>query len=146
MTCSNAFSTERGEQMRQRQSIMTENIGFIGLGAMGKRMCKNLLGAAYPLVVFNRSRPAVEELVAMGAMEASSPQEVGRLSNVVILCLPSSQASHDVIIGEQGLADHLAKGSVVIDTSTIDPEVVAKIEKRLGEKGCFFLDAPVSGG
>jgi 3-hydroxyisobutyrate dehydrogenase-like beta-hydroxyacid dehydrogenase len=113
---------------------------------MGKRMCKNILGAGYPLVVFNRSRPPVEELVAMGAKAASSAQEVARSSGIVILCLPTSQASRDVIIGKEGIVDHLAKGSVVMDMSTIDPELVAEIDKRLSEKGCYFLDAPVSGG
>lgn len=121
-------------------------IGFIGLGIMGKPMSRNLLKAGYQLVVFNRSKGAVNELVAAGASAAANPREVAKQAEIVITMLPNSPHVRDVVLGEAGIIEGAAKGSVVIDMSSIAPLVSREIAARLAEKGIEMLDAPVSGG
>ncbi len=121
-------------------------IGFIGLGIMGKPMSRNLLKAGYQLVVFNRSKGAVNELVAAGASAAANPREVAKQAEIVITMLPNSPHVRDVVMGEAGILEGAAKGSVVIDMSSIAPLVSREIAARLAEKGIEMLDAPVSGG
>ncbi|HUJ19719.1 MAG TPA: 2-hydroxy-3-oxopropionate reductase [Nitrospirota bacterium] len=121
-------------------------IGFIGLGIMGKPMSRNLLKAGYQLVVFNRSKGAMNELVAAGASAATSPREVAERAEVVVTMLPNSPHVREVVLGEAGVIEGAAKGSVVIDMSSIAPLVSREIAARLAEKGIEMLDAPVSGG
>ncbi|MGC1455158.1 MAG: 2-hydroxy-3-oxopropionate reductase [Nitrospirota bacterium] len=121
-------------------------IGFIGLGIMGKPMSKNLLKAGYQLVVFNRSKGAVNELVAAGASAAANPREVAKQAEIVITMLPNSPHVRDVVLGEAGIIEGAGKGSVVIDMSSIAPLVSREIAARLAEQGMEMLDAPVSGG
>ncbi len=121
-------------------------IGFIGLGIMGKPMSRNLLKAGYQLIVFNRSKGAVNELVAAGAKAAANPREVAEQAEIVITMLPNSPHVRDVVLGEAGVIEGAAKGSVVIDMSSIAPLVSREIAARLVEKGVEMLDAPVSGG
>ena len=121
-------------------------IGFIGLGIMGKPMSRNLLKAGYQLVVFNRSKGAVNELVAAGANAAANPREVAEQAEIVITMLPNSPQVREVVLGEAGIIDGAVKGSVVIDMSSIAPLVSREIAARLYEKGVEMLDAPVSGG
>ncbi len=113
---------------------------------MGSRMTKNLLKAGYQVVVHSRSSPPVEEMRKVGAIAATSPEEVARVCEVVILSLPTSEAVSTVVLGEKGIARGLSPGGIVIDTSTIDPEVAVRIANGLKGRGCYFLDAPVSGG
>jgi 2-hydroxy-3-oxopropionate reductase len=121
-------------------------IGFIGLGIMGKPMSRNLLKAGHQLVVFNRSKGAVNELVAAGATAAVTPREVGKQAEIVITMLPNSPHVREVVLGEAGVIEGAAKGSVIIDMSSIAPLVSREIAARLEEKGIEMLDAPVSGG
>ena len=121
-------------------------IGFIGLGIMGKPMSRNLLKAGYQLVVFNRSKGAVNELVAAGASAAANPREVAKQAEIVITMLPNSPHVRDVVLGEAGIIEGAGKGSVVIDMSSIAPLVSREIAARLDKKGIEMLDAPVSGG
>jgi len=121
-------------------------IGFIGLGIMGKPMSKNLLKAGYQLVVFNRSKGAVKELIAAGAKAADSPRGVAEQTEIVITMLPNSPEVREVVLGEAGVIEGAAKGSIVIDMSSIAPLVSREIASRLDEKGIEMLDAPVSGG
>jgi 2-hydroxy-3-oxopropionate reductase len=121
-------------------------IGFIGLGIMGKPMSRNLLKAGYQLVVFNRSKAAMDELVAAGASAAANPREVAKQAEIVITMLPNSPHVRDVVLGEAGIIEGAGKGSVVIDMSSIAPLVSREIAARLAEKGIEMLDAPVSGG
>jgi 3-hydroxyisobutyrate dehydrogenase-like beta-hydroxyacid dehydrogenase len=125
---------------------LVSRIGFIGLGVMGSRMSKNLLSAGYEVVVYNRSRPAVDELVGSGAVEAASPEDLARSCAIVILSLSDSKGVEETVLGPKGLVRGLAPGSVVVDTSTIDLEVSMRVGRALDSKGLFFLDAPVSGG
>jgi len=121
-------------------------IGFIGLGIMGKPMSKNLINAGYQLVVMNRSRAAMEELVAAGAAAADKPCQVAEQSDIIITMLPNSPDVREVVLGPNGIIEGARPGLVVIDMSSIAPLVSRDIAARLAEKGTEMLDAPVSGG
>ncbi len=125
---------------------MAEKIGFIGLGIMGKPMAKNLLNARYTLVVHDLDRPAVKELVALGAEEASSPKEVAHKSTYIITMLPDSPDVRKVVTGTNGVVEAAASGTTLIDMSSISPLVSQELGRVLEQKGIRFLDAPVSGG
>ena len=121
-------------------------IGYIGLGLMGKSIARNILKAGYPLVVHNRSRAAVDELVAEGATAAFSPAEVAAQVDVVFTNLPDSPDVELVALGEQGILEGAHPGLIMIDNSTIKPASARKIAAALAEAGVEALDAPVSGG
>ena len=125
---------------------MSERIGFIGLGIMGKPMSQHLLKAGYALTVLDIVKPAVDELVALGAKSAASPKEVAAQSDVVITMLPDSPQVEQVVFGENGLLEGLRAGMLVIDMSTIMPSVARKVTDAVRAQGCESLDAPVSGG
>jgi 2-hydroxy-3-oxopropionate reductase len=121
-------------------------VGFIGLGVMGAPMAMHLLHAGYRLVVHNRSRRAVEELVAAGASQASSPREVARQSQVVITMLPDSPDVESVALGPDGIIEGAQPGAIYVDMSSIAPTVSVKVARVLQARGVRCLDAPVSGG
>jgi 2-hydroxy-3-oxopropionate reductase len=125
---------------------MSKKIGFIGLGIMGRPMAKNLLKAGFPLVVFNRSKGAVEELVKVGAFSADSSRGVAESADVIITMLPDSPEVKEVILGRDGVLEGLRKESIVIDMSSINPLVTQEIARALNSKAAKMLDAPVSGG
>lgn len=125
---------------------MATRVGFIGLGIMGKPMARHLLEAGHVLTVHNRSRAAVEELVAQGAAEANSPAEVARASEVVFTCLPNSPDVELVALGPQGIVDGLQPGAIYVDMSTISPVVTKRVAAAIAARGATMLDAPVSGG
>ena len=122
-------------------------VGFIGLGIMGKPMAKNLCKAGYPLVVYNRSKGAVRELVEAGAEEAFSPREVAERTEILITMLPDSPHVEEVVLGKDGVLEaDLKPGFILVDMSSIAPLVARKIEKAMQARGGDMLDAPVSGG
>ncbi|HEY57012.1 MAG TPA: NAD-binding protein [Anaerolineae bacterium] len=121
-------------------------VGYIGLGLMGKPMARNILKAGFPLVVHNRSRGPVDELVALGAQAASLPAEVAAQVDIVITNLPDSPDMEQVALGPRGIIEGAHPGLIFIDHSTIKPETARHIAQVLGEKGVLCLDAPVSGG
>jgi 2-hydroxy-3-oxopropionate reductase len=121
-------------------------IGFIGLGIMGRPMCKNLIQAGFPLAVWNRSRPGIEAVVGYGAKAASSPQAVAEQSDVVITIVTDSPDVRQVALGDSGIIHGIKRDAVVIDMSTISPAVTREIAAELKAKGVELLDAPVSGG
>lgn len=121
-------------------------VGYIGLGLMGKAMARNILRAGFPLVVHNRSRAAVQELVAEGAWEANSPAQVASQVDLVFTNLPDSPDVELVALGENGIIAGAHEGLIYIDNSTIKPETARMIAIKLGEVGVSCLDAPVSGG
>jgi len=126
--------------------MIKKKIGFIGLGVMGKPMAGNLLKAGYSLVVHNRSRESVKELVSLGAKEAFSPKEVASRSELMITMLPDSPDVELVALGADGLIEGVSEGDIYVDMSTIAPPVAIRIAKAMAEKGVRCLDAPVSGG
>jgi 2-hydroxy-3-oxopropionate reductase len=121
-------------------------IGYIGLGLMGKSIARNILKAGYPLVVHNRSRAVVNELVAEGAIEAFSPQEVASQVDVIFTNLPDTPDVEEVTLGKNGIIEGCHPGQIFVDNSTIKPAAARRIAEILAEKGVLALDAPVSGG
>ena len=121
-------------------------IGYIGLGLMGKSIARNILKAGFPVIVHNRSRAAVEELVAEGAIAANSAAEVAGQVDVIFTNLPDSPDVEKVVLGEGGIREAAHPGLVYVDNSTIKPATARLIATKLAEKGVFALDAPVSGG
>jgi len=109
-------------------------------------MARNLLKAGFSLVVHNRSKGPVEELVKEGAEAASSPKEVAQRAEVIITMVPDSPDVEEVILGKEGVLEGAKAGSIVIDMSSISPLVSQKIAAEAAEKGVKMLDAPVSGG
>lgn len=121
-------------------------IGFIGLGIMGKPMARNLIKAGYSLIVYNRSRPSVDELAKEGAKAASHPQEVAAQAEVVITMLPDSPEVDQVYAGDRGVFAGAQPGSLLIDMSSISPVVARRLAAEAGKQSLDMLDAPVSGG
>jgi len=121
-------------------------IGFIGLGIMGKPMARNLLKAGHSLVVYDLAPAAVAELVQAGAKAAGSCQEVASQSEVVVTMLPDGPDVEAAVLGPKGVLEGAAKGSVVVDMSSISPVSAQKVGAGCAAKGVEFLDAPVSGG
>ncbi len=122
------------------------NIGFIGLGIMGKPMARNLLKAGYPLVVYDINTDAVKELIKDGAREGKSSGDVASQSDVIITMLPNSPDVKEVVLGENGIIYGVKPGSVFVDMSSIAPLVSKEISEKLLQKNVVMLDAPVSGG
>jgi len=121
-------------------------VGYIGLGLMGKSIARNILKAGFSLVVHNRSRASVDELVAEGAVAANSPKEVASQVDVVFTNLPDTPDVEKVALGENGIIEGAHDGLIYIDNSTIKPASARMIAEKLSEKNVFALDAPVSGG
>jgi 2-hydroxy-3-oxopropionate reductase len=123
-------------------------IGYIGLGLMGKSIARNILKAGFPVVVHNRSRGALDELVAEGAVAAESPREVAAQVDVVFTNLPDTPDVEKVVLGENGILEGAHDGLIYVDNSTIKPASARMIAEKLAAaaKNVFALDAPVSGG
>jgi len=121
-------------------------VGYIGLGLMGKSIARNILKAGFPLFVHNRSHAAMEELVAEGAIAASTPAVVAAQVDVVFTNLPDTPDVEKVVLGERGIIEGAHHGLIVIDNSTIKPASARMIAEKLAERNMFALDAPVSGG
>ncbi len=121
-------------------------VGYIGLGIMGKPMARNILKAGFPLVVYNRSRGPVDELVALGAQAADGPAAVAAAVDVVITNLPDSATVEQVALGPGGIREGAHPGLIFVDHSTIRPETARHIAAELAKVGVPALDAPVSGG
>lgn len=125
---------------------MSEAIGFIGLGVMGRPMARNLLKAGYPLVVHSRSAPPVDALVRDGASRADSPGDVARRATRIFTMVPDSPDVELVMEGPHGLFSALQRGTILIDTSSIAPATARRLAARAHDLGAAMLDAPVSGG
>ena len=123
-----------------------QTVGYIGLGLMGKSIARNILKAGFPLVVHNRSRAVVDELVAEGAKPAASPAEVAGQVDVVFTNLPDTPDVEVVVLGDKGILEGAHPGLIWVDNSTIKPATARSISARLAEQGVSSLDAPVSGG
>jgi len=118
-------------------------LGFVGLGAMGLPMTGHLLEAGHEVTVSSRSPGPVDRAVTLGARPAPSPLEVAEASEVVILCVPSSPQVASVV---DAMLPALGPDHVVVDCSTIDPDVERAQHQRVSATGAGFLDAPLSGG
>lgn len=125
---------------------MSERVGFIGLGIMGRGMAHNLLKAGFDVRVWNRTAARMGDLVAAGAAAASSPADVAAHSDIIFICVSDTPDVEAVVLGADGVRAGARPGSLVIDTSTISPQAEREIAARLAERGVHLLDAPVSGG
>ena len=119
-------------------------IGFIGLGIMGRPMALNLKNAGHELIVPERS--SLTEEIRAAAKAVATPKAVAAESEVLILMVPDTPDVETVLFGPAGVAEGLNKGSLVIDMSSIGPIETKEYARKVNEKGCDYLDAPVSGG
>lgn len=122
------------------------NIGFIGLGIMGRPMAGHLLSARHTLFVTPNISPAPAELLEAGAHVCATPQEVAQNADAVILMLPDTPQVETVLFGNHGVASGLSPGKLVIDMSSIDPIATRTFAAKVASKACDYVDAPVSGG
>jgi len=126
--------------------LQMKQIGFIGLGIMGKPMAKNLIKAGYNLIVYDLVAEAVQEVALTGAQAAHSIADVARIADVVITMLPNSPHVKEVILGDNGVLTNIKSGAIIVDMSSISPLASQEIEAECAKKGVSLLDAPVSGG
>jgi 2-hydroxy-3-oxopropionate reductase len=113
---------------------------------MGKSIARNILKAGFPLVVYNRSRGAVDELAAEGAAPASTPAQVAAQVDAVFTNLPDTPDVEKVVLGDGGILAGAHEGLIWVDNSTIKPAAARTLSRLLAEKHVLSLDAPVSGG
>lgn len=121
-----------------------QKLGFIGLGIMGTPMAGHLLDAGHKLFVHTRSK--VPDAIASRATVCASATQVAQNADVIVLMLPDTPDVEKVLFGDGGVAAGLSKGKTVIDCSSIDPIATKGFAKKIGELGCGYVDAPVSGG
>ncbi|MBT3555713.1 MAG: NAD(P)-dependent oxidoreductase [Chloroflexi bacterium] len=126
--------------------MRNEKIGFVGLGMMGLPMARNLVEDGYSVNVFDLNKATVNAAKDFGATSSDSAAETATLSDIVITMVPDSEHVEAVIAGADGILEGLKPGSVVIDMSTIDPEMGKKMANLIEAKGSNFVDAPVTGG
>ena len=125
---------------------MAAHIAFIGLGVMGRPMARRLLGAGFPVSVFNRSRPPIDVLAAEGARPGTSLADTVAGAEIVITMLPDTPDVEAVVAGEDGVLAHAGAGALLVDMSTIAPGAARALAARAAGTGRRMLDAPVSGG
>lgn len=125
---------------------MPRNIGFVGAGIMGRRMCRNLLGAGFPVWVHDLNPEAVRVAVGFGAAASPDLAALALQADVVICSLPDPAALLSVTEGPQGLLARLKPGAILCDTSTVDPGTSRKVHEAAKARGVHALDCPVSGG
>jgi 2-hydroxy-3-oxopropionate reductase len=125
---------------------VSERIGFIGLGIMGKPMAGHLVKAGHTVTVWNRTASKAADLVKAGARQAASPKEAAAQSDITIVMVADTPDVRQVVMGPNGVAEGARRGGVVVDMSTISPVATREIAKALAERGVEMLDAPVSGG
>ncbi len=122
------------------------DIGFIGIGNMGKHMTGHIIGAGYNLAVNDLSKAAAASLLEKGAMWCDTPAEVAAASQVVFTSLPTPKSVEEVVYGINGLMTRWKEGDIYVDTSTNSPSLIRRIAADAVKKGVSVLDAPVSGG
>lgn len=120
------------------------SIGFIGLGLMGRAMCEHMLDEGYNLTVMaNKSREAVDAVVARGATEVSSPKQIAEASDIIMLCMDTSVSVEGRMYGDDGVIAGLSKGKVVIDFGTSLPSSTKKIGSDVAAMEASYLDCPI---
>lgn len=124
---------------------MNVNVGFIGLGIMGKPMALNLIKGGYPLWVYGRRVESMAPLAAASAHACTSPEEVARAADITFIMVSDTHDVEQVILGSKGILSGAQPGAIVVDMSTISPVTTRSLAARLMERGIEMLDAPVSG-
>lgn len=121
-------------------------LGFIGLGIMGKPMAKNLLKAGYELNICDINEDAVKEVAQAGGVPCKTSREVAEGSDIIFTMLPNSPHVKTVLLEKDGVLEGMKPGTIVVDMSSIDPNVSIELEKAVSAAGGRMIDAPVSGG
>jgi 3-hydroxyisobutyrate dehydrogenase-like beta-hydroxyacid dehydrogenase len=124
---------------------MKPEVGFIGLGAMGKWMAFNLIQAGFPLKFFARKKEVIAEAVHQGGRFIASPRDLASQVEWVVLCLPDTETVEKMLFGPEGIAGAMKAGQILVDCSTVHPLAARKTHQVLKERGIHFLDAPISG-
>lgn len=124
----------------------THQIGFIGLGIMGKSMARHLMAGGYAVHVYSRTRVKVEDIIAEGARWHETPASVAQAADVIITMVGYPHDVEAVYFGPDGLLSAVRRGSYLIDMTTSSPALAQRIAAAAEEKGAYALDAPVSGG
>uniref|UniRef100_A0A3B4WY75 3-hydroxyisobutyrate dehydrogenase, mitochondrial-like n=1 Tax=Seriola lalandi dorsalis TaxID=1841481 RepID=A0A3B4WY75_SERLL len=132
--------------MSTRSMASKTPVGFIGLGNMGSPMARNLLKNGYPVIATDVFPESCKELQDLGAQVVDSPSEVAEKADRIITMLPSSPNVIEVYTGPNGILKKVKKGTLLIDSSTIDPAVSKEMAVAAEKMGAVFMDAPVSGG
>ena len=123
-----------------------ERVGFIGLGTMGAAMAANLARAGFPVTAWNRTPDRAPELDGLGVARATTPAEVARSVDVVVVCVSDTPDMATVLLGPDGVAAGARSGTLVIDCSTISPAATRGLAAELAGHDVALVDAPVSGG
>jgi 3-hydroxyisobutyrate dehydrogenase len=123
-----------------------ENLGFIGIGLMGRPMVLRLLAAGHEVTVWNRSRDKLAPVLEKGAKAAGSPADVARAAGIVMMCVTDQKAAEEVLFSAGGIAASGKKNLLVIDFSSIAPASAREFSRKLNEVNISMIDAPVSGG
>ena len=122
------------------------NIGFIGLGIMGRPMAGHLLKAGHTLTVYDKFEGCMLELSKQGCSACKTSREVAEQSDIVFLMVPDTPDVEEALFGPDGVASGIKKGAIVVDMSSISPTATKRFAERLLAMGVEMLDAPVSGG
>ena len=121
------------------------NVGFIGLGIMGRPMAANLMKGGHTLYLYSRSGVA-PELTAVGGKACATAKEVAQQAEIIITMVPDTPDVEKVLFGRDGVAEGLFAGKIVVDMSSISPIETKTFAKKINALGCEYVDAPVSGG
>jgi len=122
------------------------SVGLIGLGLMGRPIGANLLKKGFALTVWNRTASRAQDLASQGAKVAATPKEAAAASDVLIMIVSDPPAVEQVLWGKEGVFSGLRRGSVLVDSSTVSPELARRSAAASTERGIEYLDAPVTGG
>ena len=125
---------------------MTERIGFIGLGIMGRGMVRNLMNAGHAVTVWNRTGARMHDFIGEGALAAVSPQAVAESCDIIFVCVSDTPDVEAVVFGPEGAAKGISAGKLIVDHSTISPIATIEMAEKINALGAHWLDAPISGG
>ncbi len=131
---------------KARTAKVSNRVGLVGLGAMGMGVAKNIIGAGFELYACDVSDAALRKVRRMGAVATRTAAEIAPHVDVLMILVVNAEQTESVLFGENGAAQHLAKGSTVVASSTMPPAYAEKLGERLTEMGLRLVDAPVSGG
>jgi 3-hydroxyisobutyrate dehydrogenase-like beta-hydroxyacid dehydrogenase len=127
------------------QGIAMEPVGFIGLGNMGSKMVERLLKAGYPVIGYNRTKEKAKPLIKLGMQWADSPIDVIKACHITLMSLTDDKAILAIVEGEHGILSALTKGKLLVDLSTVSPDVSRSIANKIAANQGSMLDAPISG-
>ncbi|MFX0195811.1 MAG: NAD(P)-dependent oxidoreductase [Candidatus Hodarchaeota archaeon] len=125
---------------------MHERLGLIGVGNMGRTIAENFLRNGFPLTIFARKNHVKKEMIALGAEIATSPAKLATCSDIIFLVVTDSNAVKELLFEQNGIVKGAAKGTIVVDMTTSDPQFSVRFAKRLSKTGIEYLDAPMAGG